>query len=83
MQSGLKIGFALAERVRRAKVGRCHPEGDSAWQLWQLAVALGSMLGGPLFCFLAQTGLETLLLHCRDSIYAPFSLEECTLVGGP
>ena len=51
---------------------RCHPspaEGDSAWRLWQLAAEKPwSMPGGPLFCFLAQTGLETLLSPCRGSI---------------
>ena len=34
VQSILKIGSALAERVGRGKVSGCHPEGDSAWQLW-------------------------------------------------
>ena len=32
---------------------------DSAWWLWQLAVEKPwSMPGRPLFCFVAQTGLE-------------------------
>ena len=58
-QSVLKIGSALAERVGRGEVGGCHLEGDSAWRLWQVAVEKPwSMPGGPLFCFLAQTGLE-------------------------
>ena len=43
----------------RGEVGGCHPEGDSAWRLLQLAVEKPwSMPGGPLLCFLAQTGLE-------------------------
>ena len=58
-QSILKIGSALAERVGRGEVGGCHTEGDSTWRLMQLAVEKPwSMPGGPLFCFLAQTGLE-------------------------
>ena len=31
-------GSALAKRVERGEVGGCHPEGDSAWQLLQLAI---------------------------------------------
>ena len=55
----LKIGSELAERMGRGEVGGCHPEGDSAWRLLQLAVEKPwSMPGGPLFCFLAQMGLE-------------------------
>ena len=58
-QSVLKTGSALAERVGQGEVGGCHPEGDSAWWLLRLAVEKPwSMPGGPLFCFLAQTGLE-------------------------
>ena len=44
VQSVLKIGSALAERVEQGKVGGCyleggcHLEGDSAWQLSWLAV---------------------------------------------
>ena len=35
----LKIGSALAERVGQGgEVGGCHPLGDSAWRLLQLAV---------------------------------------------
>ena len=37
-QSVFKIGSMLAERVGEGEVGGCHPEGDSAWQLLQLAV---------------------------------------------
>ena len=45
--------------TRGGEVSGCHPEGDSAWQLLQLAVEKPwSMPGGPSFCFLAQTGLE-------------------------
>ena len=37
----------------------CHPEGNSAWWLLLLAVEKPwSILGRPLFCFLAQVGLE-------------------------
>ena len=72
MQSIFKIGPALAERVGRGEVGGCHPEGDSAWRLLQLAVEKpwSLMSGGPLFCFLAQTGLENtpFALPCRGSI---------------
>ena len=47
----LKIGFALAERVRLEEVGGCHPLGDSAWRLLQLAVEKPwSVVGGLLFC---------------------------------
>ena len=37
-------------------VGRCHLEGDSAWQLLQLTAL--SVPVGPFVCFLAQTGVE-------------------------
>ena len=68
-QSVLKIGSAVAERVGRGEMSGCHPEGDSSWQLLQLDVEKPwSMPGGPLFCFLAQMGLEALLLLCRGSI---------------
>ena len=29
---------ALAERMGRGEVGGCHPDGDSAWHLLQLAI---------------------------------------------
>ena len=55
----MKIGSVLAERVGQREVGGCHPPSDSAWRLLQLAVEKPcSMPGGPIFCFLAQTGLE-------------------------
>ena len=38
MQSDLKIGSALAERVGHGDVGGCHPLGYSAWRLLQLAM---------------------------------------------
>ena len=42
-----------------------HPEGDTTWWLWQLAVEKPwSMSGEPLFCPLPQSGLE----------YTPFAL---------
>ena len=50
MQSILKIGSVLAKRVGQGEVGGCHPEGDSAWPLLQLAVDKPwSVPGGP-FC---------------------------------
>ena len=55
----LKIGSALAERVEEGEVGGCHPEGDSAWQLLQLAVEKPwSVPGGPFVYFLGQTVIE-------------------------
>ena len=69
MQSVLKIGSALAERVGRGEVGGCHPEGDSAWRLLQLAVEKPWLVpGGPFVCLLAQTGVENPPFTCRDSI---------------
>ena len=59
MQSVLKIGSALAERVGQGEVGGCTPLADSAWRSLQLPVEKPwSMLGGPFVCFLAQTGIE-------------------------
>ena len=69
MQSVLKIGSGLAERVRQGEMGGFTLLGDSALWLLQLAVEKHrSMSGGPFVCFLAQTGIETLLSPCRDSI---------------
>ena len=52
-QSVLKIGSVLAERLGRGEVGGCHPEGESASQLLQLAVEKPwSRPGGTFFCFL-------------------------------
>ena len=58
VQSVLKIhvGSALAERVGRGEVGRCHPEGDSAWQLLQLAIEKPW----------SMAGLPVLLLSCTN-----------------
>ena len=54
-QSVLKIGSALAEMVGQGEVGGCHPEGDSAWRLLQLAVEKPwSVPGGHLSAFLHQ-----------------------------
>ena len=58
VQSVLKIGSALAERVGQGEVGGCTALGDSAWRLLQLAVEKAwSGLDGP-FCFLVQTSVE-------------------------
>ena len=58
-QSILKIGSALAERVRQGEVGGCTALANSAWQLLQLAIEWAwSALDGPFFCFLVQTGVE-------------------------
>ena len=55
VQSILKIGSALAERVGQGEVP------DSAW--WQLQLPVEkpynwSVMGGPFVCFLAQTGVK-------------------------
>ena len=48
-QSVLKIGSALAERVGQGEVGGCTTLAiEWAW----------SVLDGPFFCFLVQTGIE-------------------------
>ena len=82
-QSILNIGSALAERV----VGGSTALPDSAWRRLQLpAERPWSMTGGPFVCFVAPTGVETLLSPCRDSILAiqaVFSPEEFSLVRGP
>ena len=68
VQSVLKIGSVLAERVGQEEVGGCHLEGDSAWRLLQLAVKKA----------LVSTGLAiSLLFHTnghrnRSSVGAPF-----------
>ena len=56
MQSVLKIGSALAERVGQGEVGGCTAMADRAW--WPLKLPVEkpwSMPGGPFVCFLAQT----------------------------
>ena len=54
VQSVLKIGLALTERVGQAEVGGCTPLGDSALRLLQLAVEKPwSMPGEPFVYFLA------------------------------
>ena len=64
-QSVLKIGSAVAERVGQGEVGGCTALADSGWWRLQLPVEKPwSMPGGPLVCFLAQTGVEN----------APFTL---------
>ena len=61
VQSILKIGSALAERVGREEVDGSTTLPDSAW--WQLQLPVEkpwSMTGGPFVCFLAQTGVENI-----------------------
>ena len=59
VQSVLKIGSALAERVGQGEVGGCTALADSAWRLLQLAIDRAwSALDGPFFCFLVQTSIE-------------------------
>ena len=59
IESVLKILSVLAERVGQGEVGGCHPEGESAFWLLQLAIEKPwSMSGGPFFCFLSQIGLK-------------------------
>ena len=86
-QSVLKIGSALIERVGYGEVGGSSTLPDSAWRRLQLPVEKPwSMTDGMFVCFLAQTGVETLLSPCRDSILAiqaVFSPEEFSLVRGP
>ena len=68
VQSVLKIGSALAERVGQGEVGRSTALAGNAWQLLQLAIERAwSMLDGPFFCFLVQTSVVH-LSPCRDSI---------------
>ena len=83
LQSVLKIGSVLTERVGQGEVGGCTPLGDNPWRMLQLAV-LRKALGGPFVCFLVQTGAENapLTLH-GPQFLAVFSSEECSLVGGP
>ena len=61
--------FCASRKGGYHPVGGYHPEGDNTWWLLQLAVEKSwSMPGGPLFCYFAQTGLETLLLPCRGFV---------------
>ena len=59
MQSVLKIGSALAERVGQGEVCGSTVLANSAWWLLQLAIEKAwSVLDGPFFCFLAQMSVE-------------------------
>ena len=59
MQSLLKIGSALAERVGQGEVSGSTALPDSAWWRLQLPVEKPwSMTDGPFVCFLAQMGVE-------------------------
>ena len=59
VQSVLKIGSALAERVGQGEVSGSTALADSSWQLLQLAIEKAwSALDGSFFCFLVQTGVE-------------------------
>ena len=72
-QSVLKIGSVLPERVGRGEVGGCHPEGDSAWWLLQLAVEKPwSVPGGPFVCFFEQTNLENAPFTLLVTVGTPF-----------
>ena len=65
VQTVLKIGSALAERVGQGEVGGCTALADSTRRRLQLPVEKPwSMPGGPFACFLARTGVEN----------APFTL---------
>ena len=69
VQSVLKIGSALAERVGQGEVGGYTALADITWRLLQLPVEKPwSMPGGPFVCLLAQAGIEMLLSPCTDSI---------------
>ena len=58
VQSILKIGSALAERVGQGEVGGCTTLADSEWRLLQLAIERAwSVLDGLFFCFLVQTSV--------------------------
>ena len=59
VQSVLKIGSALAERVGQGEVGGSTALADRAWRLLQLAIEKAwSALDGLLFCLLVQMGVE-------------------------
>ena len=73
VQSVLKIGSVLAERVGQGEVGGYTVLADSAWRLLQLTIEWArSALGGPLFCFLVQTSVESGPFTCRGSISGSF-----------
>ena len=60
---------ALAERVRRGEVGSCHPEGESAYQLLQLAVEKPwSSPVGHCSVFLHKTGLHKDKSYCLELV---------------
>ena len=74
-QSVLKIGSALAERVeqRGRWVGVTQRVTVHAWWLLRLAVEKPwSMPGGPLFCFLAQMGVENASFTSISGILGSF-----------
>ena len=85
MQFVLKIGSALAERVRQGEVGGSTTLADSAWRLLQLAIEWArSALGGLLLCFLVQTNIENGPFTSPFLAFqAAFSMEECSLDKGP
>ena len=58
VQSDLKIGSVLAERVEQWEVDGWTALADSAWRPLQMPVEKPwSMPGGPFVCFIAQTSI--------------------------
>ena len=51
--------FCASRKGGTGEVGACTALADRAWRLLQLAIEKAwSVLDGPLFCFLVQTGVE-------------------------
>ena len=75
VQSALKIGSVLAERVGQLEVGECTTLADSVWWPLQLPVEKPwSMPGEPFVFLLAQTGVENAPVRTPFvAFYAAFS----------
>ena len=87
-QSILKIGSALAEMVGQGEVGGSTARPDRAWWWLQLPVEKPwSMTGGPFVCSSCTNGCRKRSLHLVGTpflaIWAAFSPEQRSLVGGP